>query len=75
MIRTVEAVIDHRGTVRLLETVELRGTRRTLVTILEEKPADDTTLLSENTALLSEKALAGDWDRPEEDDAWSHFQQ
>jgi hypothetical protein len=28
---------------------------------------------SEN-ALLSEAALAEDWDRPEEDEAWSHLQ-
>lgn len=27
------------------------------------------------TALLSEEALAEDWDRPEEDAAWSHLQQ
>jgi hypothetical protein len=27
------------------------------------------------TALLSEQALAEDWNRPEEDAAWSHLQQ
>ena len=27
------------------------------------------------TALLSEAALAEDWNRPEEDAAWSHLQQ
>jgi hypothetical protein len=27
------------------------------------------------TALLSEPALAEDWNRPEEDEAWSHLQQ
>jgi hypothetical protein len=26
------------------------------------------------TALLSEKALAEDWNRPEEDAAWAHLQ-
>jgi len=26
------------------------------------------------TALLSEQALAADWNRPEEDNAWSSFQ-
>ena len=26
------------------------------------------------TALLSERALAEDWNRPEEDAAWSHLQ-
>jgi hypothetical protein len=41
-----------------------------LVTILEEKP---TAAVSE-TALLSEAALAEDWMRLEENEAWSHLQ-
>lgn len=68
MIRTVEATIDERGVVRLLEQVHLNTTRRALVTILEES------VLTHETALLSEPALAEDWNRPEEDAAWSHLQ-
>jgi hypothetical protein len=67
MIRTVEAVVDSSGHVRLLEEVQLPGPRRALVTILEDAPR------SEETALLSETVLA-DWRRPEEDAAWSHLQ-
>jgi len=67
MIRTVEAVVDSAGNVRLLEEVQLPGPRRALVTILEDAPR------SEETALLSEAALA-DWNQPEEDAAWSHLQ-
>jgi hypothetical protein len=70
MIKTVEAVIDERGNVRLLEPVHPGGVRRALVTILEERPTD----LPAETALLSETALAEDWDRPEEDEAWKHLQ-
>ena len=70
MIRTVEAVIDEDGNVRLLEAVRPSTARRALVTILEESPA---THVSES-ALLSEAALAQDWNRPEEDEAWSHIQ-
>ena len=66
MIHTFEAIIDEQGQVRLLETVSLPATRRALVTVLDEEPAQ----VSE-TALLSEAALA-DWNRPEEDTAWSH---
>ena len=69
MHRTVEAIVEADGRVRLLEPVELGIVRRALVTILEE-PAEDAVNLS---ALLSEAALA-DWSRPEEDDAWSHLQ-
>jgi len=71
MIRTFEAVIDEKGNVRLLEAVRLPGMRRALVSILEEEPA----IAANETALLSEPALAEDWNRPEEEKAWSHLQQ
>lgn len=70
MLRTVKAIIDEHGAVRLLEPVELPAARQALVTILEEEPA----LQVSETALLSEPALAEDWNRPEEDDAWSYLQ-
>lgn len=70
MIRTVEAVIDEQGAVRLLEAVDLPTARRALVTILEEEPS----LHVAETALLSGAALAEDWNRPEEDEAWSYLQ-
>jgi hypothetical protein len=70
MIRTVEAVIDEHGQVHLLEEVALSSARRAFVTILEEPP-----LSVHETFLLSEAALAEDWNRPEEDEAWSHLQQ
>ena len=69
MIRTVEAVIDEQGNVRLLEPVHLPSARRALLTILEDRPAADTPEI----ALLSEAALGEDWNRPEEDEAWSHL--
>ena len=71
MIQTVEAIIDKNGKVRLLESVTLPEARRALVTILEEEPAKEVS----ETALLSEQALAEDWNRPEEDEAWLHLQQ
>lgn len=70
MIKTIEAVIDESGGVRLLEEVRLSTARRALVTILEDEPA----VYANETALLSEKALAQDWQRPEEDAAWSYLQ-
>ena len=69
MIRTLEAVIDAHGRVQLLEPVSLEWEHRALVIILEEEP----TVHPDETALLSEAALS-DWNRPEEDDAWSHLQ-
>jgi hypothetical protein len=70
MIKTVEAVIDENGQVRLLESINLPVARRALVTILEEEPS----ISIAETALLSESALAEDWNKPEEDAAWSHLQ-
>ena len=67
-MRTVEAVIEPSGEVRLIETVHVSSPRRALVTILEEAP------LAHDAALLSEAALAEDWNRPEEDAAWAHLQ-
>jgi len=69
MPRTVQAVIEPDGKVRLLEEVSVRKARRALVTILDE--ASESTAF---TALASEPALAADWDRPEEDAAWAHLQ-
>ena len=69
MIQTIEAIIDQQGKVQLLEPVRLEGPRRALVTILEEEPSRPEL----ETALLSEPALAEDWNRPEEDAAWSHL--
>lgn len=68
MIKTVEAMIDEQGNVRLLEAVRLSRTSRALVTILEEDPAAGIAEM----ALLSEEALQ-DWHRHEEDEAWSHL--
>ena len=69
MIHTVEAVIDERGQVRLLEPVELPAAHRALVMILEDEP-----VAAHETASLSEAALAKDWLRREEEAAWSHLQ-
>ena len=66
---TVEAMIDEEGNVKILQPVPLQGVRRALLIILDE-PART----FPETALLSEAALAEDWLRPEEDEAWSYLQ-
>jgi hypothetical protein len=70
MVQTVEAMIDAQGHVQLIAPIPPGKPRRALVTILEEVPPEG---LNE-TALLSEAALAEDWHRPEEDAAWSYLQ-
>ncbi|MDP3848883.1 MAG: hypothetical protein Q8Q59_00140 [Luteolibacter sp.] len=68
MIQTVEAIVDEKGSVRLLEQVHLDRRHRALLTILSDEPSDGL-----ETALLSEAALALDWNRLEEEEAWSHL--
>ena len=70
MIRTIETTIDECGNVRLREPVQLQSKQGALVTILEEVSL----LTADETLLLSEPALAEDWNRSEEDEAWSHLQ-
>jgi hypothetical protein len=67
-MRTFEAIIDEQGRIRLLQPLEAGAPRRALVVLLDEAiPSAD------EAAALSEEALA-DWNRPEEDSAWSHLQ-
>jgi hypothetical protein len=69
MIQTVEAVVESGGRIRLLGELHVVGPCRALVTVLDE-PA----VVPGEAALLSEAALAEDWLRPEEEEAWSHLQ-
>ncbi len=71
MLQTIEAVTDQDGNLRMMKTVKLPKLRRVLITILDDEPSDE--LL--NLALMSEEALGRDWNRPEEDEAWSHLAQ
>ncbi len=67
-MKTVEAIISTNGEVRLVEPLHLTSPSRALVTILEETP------VLHDVALLSEAALAEDWNRPEEEAAWAYLQ-
>lgn len=68
LLKTVEAIIEPDGSVRLVEPIQVPRPQRALVTVLDEGTDSETTL-------LSEAALSEDWDRPEEEEAWRHLQQ
>ena len=68
MLNAIEAIIGEQNNVRLLEAIPFAVARRAIVIVLDE-PA---TIVPE-TALLNQPALAEDWDRPEEDAAWSYL--
>jgi len=68
VLRSIEVTVEKDGTVRLSQKIKLPERRRAILTILDEP------MLVAETALLSEAALAEDWDRPEEDEAWAYLQ-
>ncbi|MGC8856775.1 MAG: hypothetical protein ACP5QU_08255 [Anaerolineae bacterium] len=68
VLRSIEVTVEKDGTVRLPQKIKLPARRRAILTILDE-PAPVA-----ETALLSEAALAEDWERPEEDAAWAYLQ-
>ena len=67
MLKSLEATIETNGQIHLREQVRLQHSCRAIVTIIDEPEIPE-------TALLSEIALGEDWNRPEEDRAWSHLQ-
>ena len=70
MIQTLEAEIDEHGSVKLAKPVHLQRSHRALVMIMP----DEASSVADECALLSEAALAQDWNNPEEDIAWRHLQ-
>lgn len=74
MFQTIEAIVEKDGKVRLLEAIDLPCARRALITLLDESENASAFSGISETVLLSEASLATDWNRPEEDEAWSHLQ-
>jgi hypothetical protein len=70
MQNTFKAILGRDGRLRLRQKLRFSKERKVLVTLLDEDPADE----SQYSSNLSESALAKDWNRPEEDEAWQHLQ-
>ena len=73
MLKTYEAVLEPDGHLRFLEAVPKldKAAQRVLVTFTQDMAVIDTALCG---ATLSERVLAEDWSRNEEDAAWAHLQ-
>lgn len=67
-LKSIPATVDPDGTVRLNQTVRLAHQAQAVVTIMIEDDGSD-------LARLSERALGKDWNRTEEDQAWSVLQE
>ena len=73
MLKTYEAVLEPDGHLHFLEAVPKldKVAQRVLVTFTQDTSVIDTALRG---AALSERVLAEDWLRNEEDAAWAHLQ-
>jgi hypothetical protein len=70
MNKTIKCYIDENHQVHPLENVELPAGKNALITIIDD---EDSSRVND-TAYLSEAALGKDWNRVEEDQAWSGLQ-
>lgn len=68
VLHSIEVTVEKDGTIHLPKKVKLPARRRAILTILDEP------MPIAETVLLSQSALAEDWDRPEEDEAWAYLQ-
>jgi hypothetical protein len=67
MLTTLKATIDQNKKINFEEKIDFNVPQVVLVTFLTEESKN-------STAILSERILAKDWLRPEEDEAWRHLQ-
>ncbi len=62
MLQTIEAIIDEKGVLRVLDSVDLPKMRRAIVTILEEAPTQeslDRATYRQNVMLLEQQQAKG----------------
>ncbi len=71
MLKTIEAVVEADSHIRVLERVDLIQGQRVLVTLLDDLQINKESI---DSTMLSEKALAVDWDREDEEKVWSNLQ-
>lgn len=70
-LKSVRATVSPEGKVTLAEPLALKTTTIAMLTVVLEDNTDDAI----EPALLSEDALAKDWGKPEEDEAWAYLQE
>ena len=67
-IESYLGLLEQLGETEQLAEIERMIKQRVLLASPENSP------VTSETALLSEQALAEDWNKPEEEEAWSHLQ-
>jgi len=67
-MQSIRAVIEPNGQIRFPIDMHLTKPMNAIITFIEEESK------YKFTELASEKSLAEDWNKPEEDEAWTHLQ-
>ncbi|MDM8529071.1 hypothetical protein QUF58_12805 [Anaerolineales bacterium HSG24] len=75
-LRPMQSRVQLTHSIENLSLNELIWLLQHIVKVIQQKvgKTEQTTNHVTETALLSEPALAEDWNKPEEDEAWSHLQ-
>lgn len=77
MLQTLEAIIDEKGILRLLDPVDLPKMRRVIVTILNEEPTKevlDRTLRTQKIAAMEQRQAEGYAKHPSKKDEFSEWE-
>jgi predicted DNA-binding antitoxin AbrB/MazE fold protein len=77
MLQTVEAIIDEKGVLRILDSVDLPKKRRVIVTILNEEPTKETldrALQNQKIVAMEQKHAEGYARHPSKKDEFSEWE-
>ncbi len=77
MLQTIEAVIDEKGRLRILEPIELPKMRRAIITILNEEPLDESVhlaLQSQKIVMLEKQHAQGYANHPSQKDEFTEWE-
>jgi len=77
MLQTIEAIIDEKGVLRILDSVDLPKMRRVIVTILNEEPTKeilDLALKRQKIAVMEQKHAEGYAKHPSKKDEFTEWE-
>ena len=77
MLQTIEAVIDEKGMLRILEPVELPKMRRVIITILNEEPTKEDfnlALQNQKIIMLEQQHAQGYTNHPSKKDEFTEWE-
>jgi len=77
MLQTIEAVIDEKGRLRILDPIELPKMRRAIITILNEEPSEESihvALQNQKIIMLEKQHAQGYANHPSQKDEFAEWE-